>query len=342
MISDLVMAKVITQIIRIFIAGVISVFLLSAFILVYSNTGVHINNPSRATDYKWEPNQFKSTMAEGFSWIRFNEDGFNNSFALSAVDGIDILLMGSSHMEAANVAWNENSGCLLNEHLPDMVTYNIGISGHDIYRCAENLEAAVNYYHPRKYVIIETDRVMLEPCRISEVIDGKLLPIPSHDSGLVYTVQKYIPCVLPIYRELDNWKNAGKPTDSDLYDDVETNHPDADYEARLYQFMGMISESAGDCKVIIVYHPVTVLDDNGELFQDNDEYVRIFEESCNDNGIVFVNMYDDFLVEYVQQKKLAHGFSNTAVGTGHLNEVGHALISNRLAACLEELEHGVE
>ena len=337
-----VMLNALKRIIQIIVAGVISVILLSIFTLIYSNTGIHVTNPSHATDYMWESYQFKSTLAEGFSWLRFNEDGFNNIFSINSKDGIDILLMGSSHMEAVNVAYNENTGYLLNEYLPNMVTYNIGISGHDIYRCAANLESAMKYYGPDKYVVIETDRVMLEPYRISEVIDGTLTPIPSHDSGIVYIVQKYIPCVLPIYRGLSNWNNAGQTTDVELSNDMEIYQPNAEYERQLERFMGMISESAANCKVIIVYHPATVLDDNGELLHDNDEYVRVFKESCSDNGIVFLDMYEDFLDEYEREKKLAHGFSNTAIGSGHLNEVGHALIANRLAVCIEELEHGIE
>ena len=112
------------------IAGAASVALLSLFTLVYSNSGVHIANPSQATDYFWEPRQYKANMTEGFSWLRMDANGFNNEKDLVDLGGVDILIMGSSHMEAVNVGRAENAGALLNTMLPEYKTYNIGISGH--------------------------------------------------------------------------------------------------------------------------------------------------------------------------------------------------------------------
>lgn len=336
------MVKFFNQIVRIIVAGIISVIILSLFCLIYSNTGVHISNETGATDYKWETYQFKSTMSEGWSWFRFDSEGFNNSFDIAPDERIDILLMGSSHMEAVNVSKNANAGYLLNEYLPDMRTYNIGISGHDIYRCAGNLESAVKYYDPSKYVVIETDRVMLDQNMMSAVIEGAITPIPSHDSGVVYGVQKYVPCVLPLYRSLDNWKNSGESGEIEMEYDSVLNCPDEQYEELLDRFVSLISDSADGRKVIIVYHPETFLDDDGNMLCENDEYVQLFDEVCRHNGVMFVDMYDDFNDIYESDHVLAHGFSNTAIGNGHLNEVGHELMAKRLAACIEELEHGIE
>ncbi len=336
------MVKIVNQIVRMIVAGVISVIILSLFCLIYSNTGVHISNGTGATDYKWEPYQFKSTMSEGWSWFRFDGEGFNNSFDNVLDEPIDILLMGSSHMEAVNVSKNSNVGYLLNEYLPDMRTYNIGVSGHDIYRCAGNLESAVNYYDPSGYVVIETDRVILDQNMMSAVIDGTVTPIPSHDSGVVYDIQKFIPCVLPLYRALDNWKNSGEPTETVIEDNPCLDCPDEQYAELLDRFMALISDSADGRKVIIIYHPETVLDDDGNMLCENNEYVRLFDEACGNNGVMFVDMYDDFREIYESDHVLAHGFSNTAIGTGHLNEVGHNLMAKRLAACIEEYEYGVE
>ncbi len=50
----------------VFLAGTV----LSLFCVWYLDTGVHIYNKSGATDYKWESNQMKSTMIEGFAWLK--------------------------------------------------------------------------------------------------------------------------------------------------------------------------------------------------------------------------------------------------------------------------------
>ena len=98
------------MLIKIAAAGMISLVILSGFCLLYSFSGVHISNPSGSTDYKWEPGQWKATMTEGLAWLRMDQNGYNNN---ADEKDIDILLMGSSHMEAANVAASENTAYLL-------------------------------------------------------------------------------------------------------------------------------------------------------------------------------------------------------------------------------------
>ncbi len=131
------------------LSGGIALALLSAFCFLYNYTGVHIDNRDGGTDYKWESNHYYSTMTEGYSWIFYDKNGFNNlndeDFNLHPVD---ILLMGSSHMDAYNIGKNENLGALLNIMLPNYRTYNIGMSGHEIYNCVQNLKKTVDYFNP--------------------------------------------------------------------------------------------------------------------------------------------------------------------------------------------------
>ncbi len=326
------------------IAAVVSVLVLSLFTLVYSYTGVHITNESGATDYKWESNQFRANMAEGFSWLKVNEDGFNNSFGLEEVNDIDILLMGSSHMEAMNVAQNKNVSSLLNELLPDYITYNIGISGHTIYQCAKNLPRAIGYYNPSKYVIIETDRISLDKTEMVQMLNESLGVIPSHDKGISFMIQKYIPCVLPVYREVSNWIRAGQSscTEDEMIYQNEKDTNNEEYSAILDSFIGKIAEAASECKIIIVYQPGTAIDGNGSMLTEDKESVKKFANACEEHGILFVDMYDDFLSEFVNTHCLAHGFANTAVGVGHLNETGHRLIAERLSAVIKEMDHELE
>jgi hypothetical protein len=43
-----------------------------------------------------------------------------------------------------------------------------------------------------------------------------------------------------------------------------------------------------------------------------------------------MDMTDAFIAEYNEKYLLPHGFSNTAVGTGHLNKTGHRLIARQI------------
>ena len=338
----------IKRLVRLAVSMVFALVLLSLFLLAYSFTGVHITNKMGATDYRWEANQLKSNMYEGFSWMRMNDEGFNNSFNYSDVDGIDILIMGSSHMEGVNIPKEKNVGYLLNnEYLSEFVTYNIGISGHTIDRCVNNLEDAINYYNPRKYVIIETSDVNLDLNQMQKVVEGSLSRIHSYDSGIVYVIQKYIPSVLSIYREIDNWMSASKSilrkqilTFSETVGAKAENEDD--YLAVLGRMMDIIEKSADGIKVIIVYHPDTVLDNNGYLISPQDSSIDLFKKTCGEHGIYFVNMFDDFCREYDDNHELPHGFTNTAIGVGHLNTLGHRLIADKLGNVIREIEDGSE
>ena len=102
--------RMIKTVVRVIVAGMVALIILSIFTMVYHFTGVHISNPSGATDYYWAPNQLKTTMTEGFSWFRMDENGFNNK---TIPDKVDILLMGSSHMEAVNVTQSDTTSSVL-------------------------------------------------------------------------------------------------------------------------------------------------------------------------------------------------------------------------------------
>lgn len=67
-------------------------------------------------------------------------------------------------------------------------------------------------------------------------------------------------------------------------------------------------------------------------------YLDCFASTCEDLGIVFVDMTDSFKDLYATEHQLAHGFINTAVGSGHLNKYGHRVIAEKLAEVIQGLE----
>lgn len=92
-------------------------------------------------------------------------------------------------------------------------------------------------------------------------------------------------------------------------------------------------------KLIIFYHPKETLGIDGTVSYETDlELLRIFQDVCEENGILFVDMTSDFKMLYAKQHVLTHGFSNTAVGTGHLNQYGHQIIAEKLSLVIMEQE----
>lgn len=315
------------SIVKILVGGGTALLILSLYVLCFSNSGVHITNTTNATDYKWESYQKKSKTDEGFAWITLDEDGFNNR---SIPDSIDILLMGSSHMEAVNINQDENVGTLLNETLNDKNLYNIGVSGHTIYTCVQNISDAVYYYSPSDYVILETSEILLNKKSMLSVVDNEYPEIPSYDSGIVYILQKKLPVVKALYKALDDWRSADNRSVANKSVPKEV---DSEYIDILNQFLSKAASgvSTSGAKLIIFYHPTTEIDEEGDLINTTDqEALSAFQDACDKNGIIFVDMTPDFERMYEEEHILAHGFINTAVGTGHLNKYGHKAIAERL------------
>ena len=315
------------------IAFGISIVLLSGFSLFFSYDGVHIDNKTGATDYTWEPGQLKTTMREGHAMLRMDKNGFNDSYAAS--DDIDILLMGSSHMEAVNVASNKNTGYLLNELVPYMYTYNIGISGHTIYNCVNNMTNAIKAYNPCRYVVIETSTAELDMKSMETVVNNEYKKIPSYDTGIMYWLQKNIPAVKSLYKQADEWMAYDKKSSSNGdKNDKENNISETDYKGILDDFLKRAATPVKEngCELIIFYHPTEEIDENGRfIFYTNEKTLSMFSKACEKNGIRFIDMTDDFTKMYENRHVLPHGFINTAVGVGHLNEYGHEAIAERLS-----------
>lgn len=327
------MLKIIKNTAKVVVSGIISLCILSGFVFFYFNHGVHITNVSGATDYKWEPNQVKNTMTEGHAFLKMDCNGFNN--LNGNTDDVDILLMGSSQMEAFNVAQVDNTASVLNSKL-SMFTYNIGISGHTIYHCIRNLDSAVIEYKPQQYVILVTDDIWLDPEMMQQVIDGNLDRIPSYDSGILYTIQKRFPVIKTLYKKITEWKDAEIVQNTSQKSVIDDHYLDT-----LSDFLAIGESVCNDNNVplIIVYQPRTKLNQSGEYLSDTDsEAISVFTDLCSANNITFLDMTNAFETLYNEQHILAHGFANTAVGYGHLNKYGHALIAQELARVIRGVE----
>lgn len=245
-------------------------------------------------------------------------------------------------MEAINVNQDENVGALLNEILKDKRLYNIGISGHTIYTCVQNISDAVTYYSPSAYVILETSEILLDKEEMLSVIDNEYPEIQSHDSGIVYLLQKRIPVVKAFYKALNDWYSVDSRS---VAVNEEISKIDSEYIDILDQFLSkaMSGVATSGAKLLIFYHPTMKIDEEGSLLNTTiPNALTVFREACDKNGIIFVDMALDFEKMYEEEHVLAHGFINTAVGTGHLNKYGHKAIAQRLVEVIGGEKNGVK
>lgn len=116
-------------------------------------------------------------------------------------------------------------------------------------------------------------------------------------------------------------------------------YSEKNYISSLNSFLSKIRSDARDLDVIIFYHSKTQIDGDGNYVDPTDPDAReAFIATCAANNITFVDMTESFVNLYNEEHILAHGFANTAVGYGHLNKYGHAIIAEELAKVIQGVE----
>ncbi len=332
------MKQFIKWLVKAFAAGCIAFAALSLFAFFYYNVPVHYDNPSGATEYVWECHKFYSKGTEGFALGRTNNEGFNNLLDRHKGDSIDILLMGSSHMEGFNVAQDENAAAVINRLFDgEKYCYNIGTAGHSLMYCIKNLPDALAEYEPEGYVVLETFSIDFSRQELKELAEGTLADIPSRSGGFIGLMQK-IPYIRLFYTQ--HFKGG-----DNAFGDIESSEPAGeesfDYAAALSPVLDIVADSceAWGVKPVIVYNMSLFIDpDEGVHVQTDMDKLEIFSSVCEEKGISFVCMKDTFLAEFQRSARLPYGFSNTSPGGGHMNALGHELFAEEVVRTIREME----
>lgn len=312
------------------VAGVIVFIFANVFCLLYYNLPARTFNDTGATDYKWSAGSLFCRATEGFGYGRINDDGFNNSQNLKDIENIDILMMGSSHLEGFNVPQEAIISEVMNRQ-SDLLTYNIGISGHNLMTCFDNLDESLAFYRPQKYLIFETMSTSFYDGQVSAFLEGIRQRESAFSSSLVDIAQR-IPVLRLLSAQLNNLQKNEVIT--------EASSGPISNETLLNEALKKVAESCDNygVKAIIFYHPLLTVTDAGVIENTNMEDKALFATLCKENGILFVDMATTFIEHYNSTKELPHGFMNTSIGAGHLNKTGHRLIALELLTAINNEE----
>lgn len=329
------MQKIISWLLKALAAGLVAFTSLTVFCFLYYNVPVHQETIDGATDYAWEYSKFYSKATEGFAYGKTNNEGYLNTFDYTEEQEIAILVMGSSHMEAYQVSLQESTAALLNQLFPGDTVYNIGVSGHDFLVCADNLSAAVSKYKPTKYVLLETSTLSFSDEQLASAINETVADIPSHSGGIIGMLQKN-PFLRLCYSQLQSFAKNTK-----VQGTTESNTTTAPvknlalYDELLMRLVNTVSKTGA--QLIIVYHSNLKLNEDGGVICTGDpELTSAFSGLCEKNGILFLDMSNHFVRHYEETHILPHGFSNSSVGSGHLNKHGHKVIAYAIYNLIKE------
>ena len=317
-------------------AGLLALALLNLFCVFYYNVPVHYTNPDGATEYKYEPNTFYSRGVEGFAMGRTNSDGFPELLDHTAGDQVDVLLLGSSHLEGYSVPPEKNAAAVLGRLFEgEKAVYSIAMAGHTFPYCAKHLEKALEVYRPQ-VAVIELASLSYDPAAMDAATDGTLPDIPSHAGGFVTLLQK-----LPFLRHMYNkYFNRGNDVVKAAAV-METEVSEADFDAslaRLLEKLGEVSRAHG-VKTMLVYTPTVLPDEDGRAVTDARPGEReCFARLCAENGLVFLDLTERNIAAVEEDGRLPFGFANTSPGDGHINSLGLRIYAEAVHELIEEGE----
>jgi hypothetical protein len=87
----------------------------------------------------------------------------------------------------------------------------------------------------------------------------------------------------------------------------------------------------------LVYLYIPSVDYFGPRFDYGEPRVAAFYHAfAARNGVTLVDPLDEFRAEFARTGQPLHGFSNSVMGSGHLNVVGHRVVGERLARAIAE------
>lgn len=337
------MKKIIEVCLKIIFAGLAALVVLSVIMMGYDWQPVHLDNPAGNSDYVWKANAPWVKMTEGISHGRMDANGFNN---IEVIDNPEILVVGSSHMEATNVMQDENIAYLLGNESVSLDkrggAYNVGISGHHFIKCCQYLKNNLETFSP-SFVVIETATTAIPAGDVEAVIKGTVQRTPSHNTGIVGFLQR-IPFCRRIYHQLTSGlldiflANGNTSADEEVLP-TSGEVDKAAYNA-LFAYLSSL-EKEYDTQIIIFNHPNEVLGEDGKISFDSDENnLKAFAEAADVNGISFIDMSSRMEAMYYNEHHVSHGFCTGLLGSGHLNKYGHAAIADAVKSEILKLQEG--
>ncbi len=324
----------------------VALCILSAFSLVYYNGPPTIPQPELITKNRFMPNRVWSTMGEGFGYGVTDNLGYNNAYYNNCTDP-DVVVVGSSHMEAVHVPATANCTDVLNKLFAederednDLKCLNIGRSGSFFDQSASYFETIAEYFDTARYIVVETKSLGWTV----EQLDGMLNQEYRKDMK-ERSLAANIAVSIPYFRifakqfgELFPLKPAEEPLP------LSTDQDGEEYASKMNAVIEMMATQARENgkELIILHHNTYSYEDMENAISDDDpEQMKVLEESCKKNGVVLVDVVDDFISHYKETYQLAYGFANSQIGEGHLNRLGHSIIANELYAAINKLENSI-
>lgn len=340
------MKKTIGCIFKVVLSGIVALCILSAFSLIYYNSPPTIPQPELITKNRFVPNRVWSTMGEGFGYGITDNLGYNNVYYKNCTEP-DVVVVGSSHIEAANVPADANCVTVMNKLFAedgikdnDLKCLNIGRSGSFFDQSASYFEAVAEHFDTAKYIIVETKSLGWTTEQLDGMLNQKYLD-HMKDRSLIGEITVAVPYLRLFIKQAGELFPL-KPVEEPL--PLSTDQDADEYASKMNAVIQMMATQARENgkHLIILHHNTFSYEELQNAKSDDDpEQMKVLEESCRNNDVILVDVTDEFVSHYKETHQVAYGFVNSEIGEGHLNKIGHSIIANELYEAINILENSV-
>lgn len=332
------------QIIQWLVAIALALVSLNILLMFYHRPAGWIERTESATNAIWRPGSTLLMGTEGRGRYKVDKDGYLNA-NLPKQEGY-CLVLGASYTQGKEVEFGKRYTDLLNSMLADsefeLAVYNCSQDAKFLPGIINDFYAVTKEFPDAETIVIETgntefsSRELKAACIQHDFDENQIGSVIYRNMPTVQKAKLLFKEGLPLYTILKSQIAAIRVKDRSVQvNDNIVNIIDYETEQILNDALSLIRSQFGG-KLIIMYHPNVLLTENGNLEIINQDTTAMFEKACSANDIIFVDVSDAFLLAYEENYAVPYGFSNTTIGTGHLNEDGHRIIAEELYKVLKE------
>lgn len=330
------MKKIIKEVIQWTSAIAVAVVVFNGLLFLYNKPTAFIDRTNSSTNTIHTPGNYILHGTEGWGLHPVDRNGYVNKDLPLQEDYC--VVVGASYTQGKEVKQGERFTDILNEKLADsndaLAIYNCSQDGYYFPSLTKNFYAITQEFSDAKAIVIEigntdfsTEQLIegLEQRDFDEKQLGKnIYSSLSTKEKLSIKVKDFV----PIYTIFKNQVKAFNKTDNaDTVDNSKTDT--AKQEKALGDLLAKI-RGQWDKELIIMYHPAVEINNDGTMSTKKLTMVETFDKLCKENDITFVNVAEAFENQYNKDYSVPYGFSNTSMGSGHLNSVGHRIIADEL------------
>lgn len=322
------------------VALLLSLLLVNGVLFLYERPVAYISTPNGASKAIRRPYSVSIHGLEGYAKTKFDRNGYANEDA--ALNDTYVLMMGSSHTHAQEVAEDKKYSALVNAELSQgeekLYTYNISCEGHFLPDIMKHFTAALQEYPNAKCITIEiggTDYSLEQFQNALEQaqFDGLTSEQRFQKLGTVAQIKNLIKEYVPLLSIINSNMETARKTNS-VGGGYSVNEDE--YRSVITDCLTLIRDQF-DGPIVFIYHPVTEIQKDGSIKIVRSQTFDVFKEVCEETKIDFIDTGDAFVEHYNKYHELPYGFANTTPGSDHLNEVGHKIMADAIIDYLEEV-----